>query len=97
MLVLLSFGEIGQAADPGLKELRAFIIGLNAIPGPGGVNSYLMNKMKALVVDDDSLIRRNVAEVLLNDGLKCPRPTLRSKQWKCCIARSGRWYFATCV
>jgi two-component system, NtrC family, response regulator AtoC len=27
-----------------------------------------MNDMKALVVDDDSLIRRNVAEVLRNDG-----------------------------
>jgi two-component system response regulator AtoC len=43
-------------------------MGRNPILGPRGVDSYLMNEMKVLVVDDDSLIRRNVAEVLRNEG-----------------------------
>ncbi len=36
-----------------------------------------LNEMKALVVDDDSLVRRNVAEVLRNDG------------WEVCEAESA--------
>src|SRR5260370_3502356 len=64
---LRTFGEIGRPQVPRLKDFR-FMIGRNPILGPGGVDSYLMNEMKALVVDDDSLIRRNVADVLRNEG-----------------------------
>jgi two-component system response regulator AtoC len=70
----------GEKQDSNTLPLEESAIGKSEEPFRQG-DLQVMNKMKALVVDDDVLIRSNVAEVLRNDG------------WEVCEAESAEEAF----
>src|SRR5215831_14384355 len=74
---------------PGAEQSQSFDILTNKV-----INLTKMPELRALVVDDDDLIRSNVAEVLSNEGWDVTEA--ESAERALALLRDGAWSLVFC-